>query len=267
MNILPNLKYLPLILSILFSSHISAGVADIKQSASSQPYENISKSSRADKPFYQASSAPAISWSPKLNLDNATGEPVLNLSRSMGKPSINLDDATGSPRIDISKATGQITSTQGVSNDIKDYIEQKLANVDGGSGGSSKPTPGWNTIYEGAGTITLNVPHTYSNWKATAFYKYNANKTGWNSKTVTLSGQWGAMVGVSESSTVQQQCSGGGPYISASASISSIAGPSMSWAQSDFGSKSVSASSYCNTAYTEIQLSNFVIKKFEVYYQ
>lgn len=56
-------------------------------------------------PPNQVASAPAISWVPKLNLDNARGTPAINLRQ----------------------ARGQIRNTSGVSQDIQAFVKNEVA--------------------------------------------------------------------------------------------------------------------------------------------
>ncbi|EKO3611942.1 hypothetical protein M3914_003141, partial [Vibrio metschnikovii] len=73
----------------------------------------------ASTPPNQVASAPAISWVPNLNLDNATG----------------------TPRIELSKATGEIRNTSGVSNDIEEFVKNEIANAK-----PTTPAGGWEVV-------------------------------------------------------------------------------------------------------------------------
>lgn len=97
----------------------------------------------ASTPPNQVAIAPAISWVPNLNLDNATG----------------------TPRIELSNATGEIANTSGVSNDIKEFVKNEIANAK-----LTTPTGGWEIVYSGSGTNYLSNIGTFTLWKAKYSY-------------------------------------------------------------------------------------------------
>ncbi|MFL7013677.1 hypothetical protein [Enterovibrio norvegicus] len=120
-----NQTYRPSMLSIAMalsfcalvpSTQTSASVSDIKANVQNIDKKRLGKDfeHNSQSPGYQVSAVPAIDWTPSIQLDRATG-----------RPSINLDNAIGSPRIDLSRSSGAISSTTGVSNSIKDYVNNK----------------------------------------------------------------------------------------------------------------------------------------------
>ncbi|WP_428775705.1 hypothetical protein [Vibrio sp.] len=244
-------------ITIFGSLTATAGVADMKNSSQARAYSTVNASTSVTTPKFQNASAPAISWSPKVNLDNASG-----------KPAINLDKANGSPYINLTNASGNIKSTSGVSNDIKTYIDDKLKEG-GGSGGS---VSGWSVVYDDAtGTRELTPQGGWNQFKI-YFKCYTYTGTGQNAswKTGSGSGYLSASVtavGATATQTRSQKC-GGDNYsatASATAKLTFSVGNSISAPASADDTDSARGGS-CVSAYAESHIRNFVITKMEAYY-
>lgn len=142
---------------------VFAGVSDIKrnlQNGTERLSDTYSHSN--GNPGYQIGSVPSSNWTPQIDL---TG-------------------STGSPRIDISRATGAISSTTGVSNSIKNYVNSKTAEIKPPSQvyiwvnveSNTTRNGSYGTIHEGrrcdtkGQTVWANKSHIKSGWYN--IYKY-----------------------------------------------------------------------------------------------
>ncbi|MGR5296826.1 hypothetical protein ACPV5U_24430 [Vibrio mediterranei] len=86
----------------------TASVTDVKQKSPNNRYGQVSDNYNATttEPGYQTSSK-GEAYTPKIKLDNATGD---------------ISSVTGMPRIDLSRAIGDISSTSGINNTIRDNL-------------------------------------------------------------------------------------------------------------------------------------------------
>lgn len=131
----------------------------------------------ADTPPNQVASAPAISWVPKLNLDNAKGTPY----------------------IELSNATGQIRNTSGVSNDIQEFVKNEIANAK-----PTTPTGGWEVVYSGSGTNYIPDIGEFTLWKAKYSYSiFSATASKYKeTNTTSKQGSYNESAKISYSRTV-----------------------------------------------------------------
>lgn len=222
--------------SLIVSTIAIAGIADIKNSY--VPEDSISDnfSATSIQPGYQLDSAPATSWKPRVNLDNATGKPTIDLGNSFGN----------------------ISGTTGINDSIKDHIGNG-----GGPGGGE-----WVVAYEGDGTRSIPVGFDFANFKVKV--KYLGSGTGTSSRWVTREYTNNALATFSTSNSCRY-CSVSGASqcnqwstdsVTAVASIKIEPAKTVNVPASAYD-KSQSAECYHTSA--EARISNFVITKLEVF--
>lgn len=204
----------------------ATSVDEIKQNAKKN--RESATLGTASTPPNQVAIAPAISWVPQLNLNNAKG----------------------APPIELSNATGQIANTSGVSNDIQEFVKNEIANAK-----PTTPASGWEIVYSGSGTNSINIVGNYRNWKATVSYQLN-NDGSVSSFTNTFTGSSGGLLSIAR--TVE------GRTVSVTSAINSRASlPVRSEGQSYEFSYNCHRGS-CNTRTAWFSLQNIKFTKFEV---
>lgn len=146
-------------------------------------------------------------------------------------------------------------------------IDAKIKAALGSGSGGNENAGGWKTIYNGAGTRSIDPPDGYSQYKV--WYKYTASKE-YGSEVKTLTNQ--ALIGqptnavATVSVTRGGKCGGDRESITATASARVTIVPTNKFTVAASAYDKVTKSYRCVTATAEARVSNLVITRFDAFY-